>query len=83
MREQVLAELAVAGERLAGKKYLVGERFTAADLAFASLLSPVLMPDVDEDEGRARDAAFADLIAEMRATPGGAHALRVIREHRP
>jgi glutathione S-transferase len=83
MREKVLAELAVAAKRLQGRRYLVGDSFTAADLTFASLLSPVLMPGITEEEGRARDAAFADLIAEIRATPGGAHALRVIREHRP
>ncbi len=83
MREKVLAELAIAAERLKGRRYLVGDAFTAADLTFASLISPVLLPDVSEEESRARDAAFADLIAEIRATPGGAHAMRVIREHRP
>jgi glutathione S-transferase len=33
-------------ERLGdGRRFLVGERFTAADLTFASLASPVLLPD--------------------------------------
>jgi glutathione S-transferase len=83
MREKVLAELALVGERLNGRRYLVGDRFTAADLTLASLITPVIMPSMTVAEVHALDRDFGDLIAELRATPAGAHALRVIREHRP
>jgi glutathione S-transferase len=44
-RERVRAVFDEVGERLAdGRRYLVGDRFTAADLTFACLASSVLVP---------------------------------------
>ena len=76
------------GDRLSKSAYLVGDRFTAADLTFAALMSPVLM--VTREEGYS--AAFpditelgaeaADLVAEMRASRAGAFAVEMFRRHR-
>ncbi len=73
-------------ERLAsGRSYLVGERFTAADLTFAALAAPVLLP---RDYGaplpsleELPDEMLA-IIDEMRATPAGEFGLRMYRDHR-
>lgn len=70
------------------RAYLCGDRFTAADLTFAALAYPAL--GVGAAEGLAAwvppaaDVApgFAALAARLRATPAGAHALRMYREHR-
>jgi glutathione S-transferase len=78
-------ELADVSRMLAdGRRHLTGERFTAADLTFASLLAPALLPEgvaglprLDElpDAGRAE-------IEGYRATPAGAYALRLYTEER-
>jgi glutathione S-transferase len=72
----------------AERAYLVGRAFTAADLTFASLAAPVLgvgladgygawMPS-PADMGPEAEA----LVAALRATPAGAHALRMYAQHR-
>jgi glutathione S-transferase len=74
------------GERLAdGRKYLVGGGFTAADLTFAALAAPVLVP-----RGYGSHLpSLADLpsgvlpvIEEMRTTVAGEYALRIYRDQR-
>ena len=67
-----------------GRRFLVGDRFTAADLTFASLAAPLLAPPghprpVPVDEAPAALRALRD---RLRATTAGQHALRVYREHR-
>jgi glutathione S-transferase len=82
--EQVLA---TTGERLAraeaeGRRYLVGDRFTAADLTLAALLVPVAMPErcgVAEDEV---PRGLRELADQVRASPAGAHAARMYSEER-
>jgi glutathione S-transferase len=64
---------------------LLGDRFSAADLAFACLASPTLIPpqysawrpplDAFSEVARARILAFRD-------TPAGAFAMRLFREER-
>jgi glutathione S-transferase len=80
------AIFARVGDRLAGgRRYLVGDRFSAADLAFASLATPVLFPrehahilgDLDAMPEGSRALAL-----EMRATRAGEHALRLYAEER-
>lgn len=76
------------GDRIAGRRYLVGDRFTVADLAFAALAAPAIMPSraegyagnlpaLDELPPRA-----ADLARELRATTAGRYALRMFAEER-
>ena len=75
------------GERLAdGRRYLVGDRFTAADLAFASMSAPTLWP---ENYGswlpKLEDAPpeMAAPVRMLRETPAGKFALRMFEEERP
>jgi glutathione S-transferase len=74
------------GERLSdGRRYLAGDRFTAADLAFAALAAPLLvprgygvpLPDVHELPGR-----MATVVRELRDHPAGRHALEMYRSER-
>jgi glutathione S-transferase len=78
---EVFAELDWVAEQLAdGRPYLLGERFSAADLTFAALAAPVVLPPV---YGVALpplerlDAATAALVERGRAHPAGAFALRL------
>lgn len=84
--EAVLGEVETA---LAdGRRYLVGNAFTAADLTFAALLSPLLQSDVlARRRGVVYDealvpAGLASCIAGVRARPAGAFALRMLAEER-
>jgi glutathione S-transferase len=81
--EAVFAEVA---ERLAdGRRYLTGERFTAADLTFAALATPVTFPP----EHERHFLSFADAppgargtLAALRDSVAGRFALRLYREER-
>ncbi|HEY2518286.1 MAG TPA: glutathione S-transferase family protein [Polyangiaceae bacterium] len=78
---RVFAEI---GARLGKSRWLVGDRFTAADLTFASLGALVVAPpghpalscDID------RAGPLRPILEEMRATAAGAHLLRLYREER-
>jgi glutathione S-transferase len=88
-RERIRAEFAAVDERLAdGRRYLAGDRFSAADLSFAALGSLSVMvspaegygawlPSLDEVPSEA--AAFA---RELRATRAGEFILRMFAEER-
>ncbi|HEY0391590.1 MAG TPA: glutathione S-transferase N-terminal domain-containing protein [Solirubrobacterales bacterium] len=68
-----------------GRPYLCGERFSAADLTFASLAAAVLMPPeygVPLPQPEELPAAMATTVRELRAHPAGAHALKMFREER-
>lgn len=73
-------------ERLAGGDgYLVGDHFTVADLTFAALATPVLLPDGAGFPFLSLDALpddFRALVESLRATPAGAHALSMFARHR-
>ena len=73
-------------ERLAdGRPYLVGERFTAADLTFAALSAPMIMPPeygVPLPTPDELPAEMAATVRELRAHPAGAHALAMFRDER-
>jgi glutathione S-transferase len=80
------ATLAMASAQLSdGRRYLVGDRFSVADLTLAALAAPVLLPD-EHPVPPAPLAAFPPearaQIAAWRATPAGAHVLRIYALHR-
>jgi glutathione S-transferase len=73
-------------ERLGdGRPYLCGERFSAADLTFASLAAPMLMPPeygVPLPQPEELPVAMASTVRELREHPAGVHALKMFREER-
>ncbi len=83
---EVRATFDGVAERLAdGRPYLCGERFSAADLTFASLAAPLLMPPeygVPLPQPEELPAAMAKTVGELRAHPAGAHALEMFRRER-
>jgi glutathione S-transferase len=73
-------------ERLAdGRRYLVGDTFSIADLTFAALSAPLIappeygvrLPTVEE-----LPPGMRPTVEELRETPAGEHALRMFREER-
>jgi glutathione S-transferase len=74
------------GERLAdGRPYLMGERFTAADLTFSALSAAVLSPPgygVPLPQPDELPPAMGAVARELREHPAGQHALRMFREER-
>jgi glutathione S-transferase len=80
-------EFDAVAERLSdGRRYLVGDRFSAADLAFAALAAPLLVPPVygtplPQPEDLPEDMAAA--VLRWRAHPAGAFALRLFAQERP
>lgn len=83
---EVRATFDAVAERLGdGRPYLCGDGFSAADLAFASLAAPVLMPPeygVPLPQPEELPTAMAATVRELRAHPAGAHALKMFREER-
>jgi glutathione S-transferase len=68
-----------------GRRYLLGDAFTAADLTFAALAAAVLMPPgygVPLPQPDELPAPMAATVRGLRAHPAGAHALRMFREER-
>jgi glutathione S-transferase len=75
----------VAGLLSDGRPYLCGERFTAADLTFAALCAPVVMPPgygVPLPQPEILPEGTARLVRRARTHPAGAYALRMYAEHR-
>ncbi|WAS93220.1 glutathione S-transferase family protein [Nannocystis punicea] len=68
-----------------GRRYLVGDRFTAADLTFAALAAPALMPPQYgyQFSPEVLTPAALDWVERARVTPAGAFALRLFAEERP
>ena len=73
-------------ERLAdGRRFLCGERFSAADLTFAALSAAVLMPPeygVPLPQPDELPPQAGEVVRELRAHPAGAHAMAMFRDHR-
>lgn len=67
-----------------GRRYLTGERFTAADLTFAALGAPVVLPPEYGSWLPALGSlpAFADDLEAFRGRPAGQFILRLFREDR-
>lgn len=84
-RAKIEDTFARVSERLDGHRYLAGDRFSVADLTFAALAAPVLLPA----ELPVRLPPLAELpeaaraqITAWRESRAGEHALRMYREHR-
>jgi len=83
---EVRAIFDAVAERLDDRRpYLCGERFSAADLTFASLAAPMLMPPeygVPLPQPEELPPAMAATVRELREHPAGVHALKMFREER-
>ncbi len=68
-----------------GRPYLCGERFGAADLTFAALSAPVLVPPeygVPLPQPDVLSPGMATLVERAREHPAGRYALTLYAEHR-
>jgi len=75
----------VSGHLADGRKYLVGSEFSAADLAFASLAAPAVLPPNYGSSLPGLDELPAEMVSVVqgcRSTPAGEFALRIYRDHR-
>jgi glutathione S-transferase len=75
----------VAELRADGRPYLCGERFSAADLTFAALSAPVIVPPmygVPLPQPDVLSRGMAALVARAREHPAGRYALALFSEHR-
>lgn len=68
-----------------GRPYLCGERFTAADLSFAAMAAPVLVPaeyGVPLPAPEELPTPVAAVVRELRAHPAGAYAMSLYAAER-
>jgi glutathione S-transferase len=68
-----------------GRKYLLGDRFSAIDLTFAALAAPILQPPEHYIKPEPLDLLPTQMQTDIRnaqATPAGKFGLRLYREHR-
>jgi glutathione S-transferase len=75
----------VAGLRADGRPYLCGDRFTAADLTFAALSAPLIVPPaygIPLPQPDILPPAMAALVERVREHPAGRYALMLFAEHR-
>lgn len=87
--EKIDAQFERWAPRVAGRRYLVGQSLTAADLALACMATPVLLPQPEEGYGAVlpgldelgSDAAAR--VAAWRSGPVGRFVLRLFAEDRP
>jgi glutathione S-transferase len=66
-----------------GRTYLVGDKFSAADLTFAALAAPAIYPlehPITRRPLQELPAKMADEITSLRKTPAGAYGLRMYRD---
>jgi glutathione S-transferase len=76
------------GDRIGEREYLVCDRFTVADMAFAAMAAPAIMPTRAEGYGGDLPALdelpprAADFARELRATRAGCYALRIFAKER-
>jgi len=84
-REKVVAALEVLEEELGDNEYLVGDRFSIADLTAASLFYPIaLPPEFPYPSPKWEDLpeGAREFLGELRARPGGQWVAEMYRRHR-
>jgi glutathione S-transferase len=67
-----------------GRRYLVGDRFSLSDMAFAVALAPLVLPDAYASllpSFTEMPPALRSIIAEIQSRPAGQFALRIYRDH--
>ena len=71
-------------EKLSRGTFLVGDKFSAADLTFAALSAPLVVPAENPWMPNLADAPdkMKEQIAELRSLKAGMHALRMYQEER-
>ncbi len=75
----------VARLRADGRPFLCGERFTAADLTFAALAAPMVVPPVygvPLPQPEVLPPVMATLVRRAREHPAGAYAMALFEEYR-
>ena len=87
LEAKLRAIFADVGTRLEGgaRPYLVGSRFTAADLGFAAMSGAVLLPEAYGSPFPPLErvpARFRALVEELRDTPAGRYAQATLARHR-
>ena len=82
--EQIKSIFEKVSELLAdGRTYLVGDKFSAADLTFAALAAPAVQPPEHPIKGSSLQKLPPKLVSEIsafRKTPAGAFVLRLYRD---
>jgi glutathione S-transferase len=79
---KVRAAMGLIEDVLDGGDYLVGERFTVADLAGAALLAPVIAPPEFPYRPMPFPQRLQEIADELRALPAGEWVLRTYARHR-
>jgi glutathione S-transferase len=84
--EQIRTVVKSVDDRLAdGRRYLIGERFSLSDMAFAVALAPLVAPDLyggPVPTLSEMPPVLQSVNAELRARPAGEFARRIYRDHR-
>lgn len=83
VRDRVEATVAQLSETLGDREYYFGDRFTAADLTAAAMLSPALLPVPSYGAHiPALEGGYAQLRSKLQQTRAGQHAQRMFERHR-
>lgn len=85
--ERVRTTFEEVSERLGDNKFLIGDRFTAADLTLACMAAPVLLPQSGYSANlptlESLPGADQEIVAGLRLTRAAQHALGLFETQRP